>query len=56
MSDKTHGHAPRVRHRQNADKPQTYIQVDEDKVVSTVVSSAIGAVIGTIVTQAINGD
>lgn len=52
-----HGHAPRVRRKHNQIHGQTggepVIQIDKDKVLSTVVSSAIGAVVGTAVTRAL---
>jgi len=54
MSDKTHGHAPRVRHRQNESVEKEVIEVNTDEVLNTVVSSAIGAVIGTTVTKLID--
>lgn len=56
MDKKVHGHAPRVRHRQNEDKEKKVIKVNTDKVLNTVVSSAIGAVIGTVVTKSIDGE
>lgn len=54
MADKIHGHAPRVRHRQNDQSEETVVEVNTEKVLNTVVSSAIGAIIGTAVTSAIN--
>lgn len=57
MAKKTHGHAPRVRQRQNSNEQrETYIQVNTDKLMNTVVSSAIGAAVGTAITRSINGD
>lgn len=59
MSDKIHGHAPRVRRQYNQQTDtdsETEIAVDRDKLLSTVASSAIGAVVGTIVTRSLFGD
>lgn len=48
-----HGGAPRVRHReQTGEEASTEVIVDKDKLLSTIVTSAIGGIVGGVVTSA----
>ncbi len=57
MTSKYHGHAPRVRRRKNYQTGAEYtgyqVSIDKDAVISNIVASAIGAVVGTAVTRAV---
>lgn len=52
----THGHAPRVRRRKNSDiQTGASLEIDKNELLNTVVTSAIGGVVGAAATRVIFG-
>jgi len=58
MSDRIHGHSPRVRRRKNrqtGSEPDSEIVISKENLINLTISSAIGTVVGTAINRAIAG-